>query len=179
MPVIKAIVPPETPGTTSAAPMAAPLMYNINALFMLDSAECSNHRSINQRHEAHGVQQMPGKTVFLTNDQHQLLNLTHPDRYHQTPAWRQLIEQSLRHVRCSRAGDDAVVRRQCRPASPAIATAKDHIAQLQFGKTLLGTFLQRLDSLDREHPLHQLRQYGGLVTGAGADLQHLVQRARG
>src|SRR5690606_12346062 len=62
---------------------------------------------------------------------------------------------------------------------PAIAPAKDHIAQLQFGKTLLGTFLQRLDSLDREHPLHQLRQYGGLVTGAGADFQHLVQRARG
>ena len=69
--------------------------------------------------------------------------------------------------------------RQCRPALPTIAPAKDHIAQLEFDQALLGTILQRLDALDGEHPLDQLRQHGGLIARTGPDLQHLVQRAVG
>src|SRR5690606_14639373 len=193
MPVISAMVPPEKPGTTSTAPMAMPLTYSRSVFFIDPSLAAatderskrsretlaSSYRPVQQRYEAHRVQYLAGEAMFLADDQHQLLGIPAADRYHQPATRRQLVKQGLGHFRRGGSDDDAVVGRQCRPAFPAVAPAKHHVAQGELGQTLLGPVLQYLDAFHRDHPLDQLRQHGGLVTRAGADLQHLVERPAG
>jgi len=83
----------------------------------------SGQGTIEQRHKTHRPQDVPGKALFFTDDQHQLLHLPCPHRNHQAPARRELIEQGLGDIGGDGSDDDAVIGRQRRPAFPAVALA--------------------------------------------------------
>ena len=138
-----------------------------------DTYKDSGQRPVEQRHKAYITDHPPGETVLFAHDQHQLLHLAGTHRDHQAPARGQLVEQCLRHISGYSGDDNAVVRRQRRPALPPIAPAEHHVAQVKLKQPLLGPVLQHLDALYRKNPFDQLREYGGLVPRTGADLHDM------
>ena len=84
-----------------------------------------------------------------------------------------MIDQHRRHVGRRRGDDDAVKGSLFRPAQRAVADDGGDVGQFQAAEAFLGLFQQFRKAFDGIEAAAQRRQHGSLITGAGADLQHL------
>src|SRR5215831_11365607 len=105
-------------------------------------------------------------------DQHQLLHEEGgANGNDHAPARLELLKQGWRNLR-RRCGDDNAVEWRClRPSIIAVAVAGMDSVVTEFGQPLARLLGQFRDNLDRIDLIPQIGQHGGLITGAGADLE--------
>src|SRR5262245_3838515 len=86
----------------------------------------------------------------------------------------ELSDERRRRFFRRRGYDDAVEGRLRRPPQPAVADDGGHIGNTERSQTALGRLLQLAPALDGVDAAAEMREHGGLITRARADLQHLV-----
>src|SRR5690349_4374777 len=109
-------------------------------------------------------------------DERESLLLGYAGRNDHAPAGLQLREQRCRNqIACGR-DDDLVVRRVFRPSVITVADPYLDLVVSEALQTALRPDRELTDDVDRIYALHELREYGGLITGAGADLENDIAR---
>ena len=106
--------------------------------------------------------------------ENEILNVTRPYRYGQSPAIAKLFLQRLRNPGCGCCHDDRVIRRFVGPAGSAIANVHMDVVDLQIAEPLPRLVRERHDALYGVHFSCQHGQNRRLIAAAGADLQDLV-----
>ena len=98
---------------------------------------------------------------------------------HQAPARGQLGQPGLGQVFATGGSDDGVIRAGAGMAQASITIDQADLAQqTQTLQMALGLVVQGAQALDAHHLARQRGQHRGLVTAAGANLQHPAQLAR-
>jgi hypothetical protein len=98
------------------------------------------------------------------------------ERQHHAPARLELPQQRRRWLVGRRGHHDLVVRRVLCPTARPVADADLDVTVIEFLQTRFGLAGKFLDDFDAVHLTHKFCQQGGVVTQAGADLQHRVVR---
>src|SRR6185369_16809836 len=98
-------------------------------------------------------------------------------RNHKTSANSKLVDKNIRDIRRPCGDDDSIERSLFLPPDRtplAVVDPEYDIEQSQRIEALSGAQGQRSDTFLRANTISQGGQNGGLITGAGADLQHLL-----
>ena len=103
---------------------------------------------------------------------HQALSLLGAFGNDQSAAHRQLVEERLRRSRRPGSHQNAIERRHLAPADGAVEHLNLDVDKSELADAANGLMGQVGDPLEAEHPLGEQSQDGGLIPGAGADLEH-------
>src|SRR5579862_1804147 len=109
------------------------------------------------------------------DDHLQLLLPAAPDRDDEPAAKLQLVDERLRRPRRGGGDRDRGIRSVLGEAAAAVSDVNVHAAGVPGRReALTRAFGQRRDALDRVHLRSELGDDGGLVAGAGADVEHAL-----
>ena len=97
--------------------------------------------------------------------------------YDQTTADGELGRERLWNGQRRSSDQHAIERCLRTPAQCPIAVAEADVFDLQFRAALACALLQRFDAFNRKDAGHQRREHRGLIAAAGANFEHLMQRA--
>src|SRR5262245_33464176 len=84
-----------------------------------------------ERHEAHGTEQLALEVVSGPCDAQQILPSARADRNHEPPALVELCEQRIGHRARRRGDEDALERRLAEPALETVAVTQAHVVDAQ------------------------------------------------
>src|SRR5215469_5333244 len=142
-------------------------------------ASASPRQPGDERHKSHKTEVFCRKAVILTANAHELLiSVILTDWCNQDSARRKPFDKGCGDLRRRSGHDYTIVRHLFRPPLHPVPKTADNVAKPQLTESAFGIAQQLTMPLDRKYPAAETSENSRLIARTGADLEHVVPRAR-